>query len=87
LVLHTRWLKAGNGSGALEALDRAALTEGVGPHPLFNGARRLVVTGLKEPRVTEAGGTVTISADGVKGAFTGTVERTGQAFVVRLPIE
>jgi hypothetical protein len=84
-ILHTRWVKLGNGSGAIEVLNHPSLTMGVGPHPLFNGAKRLIVTGLREPKVTEAGGKVTIAAEGAKGTFTGTVKRDGQTIVVRLP--
>ncbi len=83
-VLHTRWLKLRNGSGSLEVLNHASLTEGVGPHPLFNGAKRLIVTGLAEPKVTEAEGAVTIDVEGAKGRFAGTVERDGKSVVVRV---
>ena len=85
LVLHTRWVKLGNASGTIEVLDHASLTEGAGPHPLFNGARKLTVTGLAEPKVTEAGGRVTLDVPGAKGTLTGTLERDAQTFRIRLP--
>ena len=85
LVLHTRWTKVGNGSGSFEVLDRPSLTEGVGPHPLFNGARKLVVTGLSEPKVVEAEGKVTVETEGAKGTFRGRVEREGQKVRLLLP--
>ncbi|MGH9670408.1 MAG: hypothetical protein ACRD3A_09880 [Terriglobales bacterium] len=85
LVLHTRWLKLGNAGGTIEVLDHASLTEGAGPHPLFNGARKLTVTGLAEPKVTDAGGRVTIDVPGAKGTFAGTLERDSQTLRIRLP--
>ncbi|MCI0401950.1 MAG: hypothetical protein L0212_00320 [Acidobacteria bacterium] len=55
-VLHTRFLKLGNSFASLEVLDRRALTEAAGAHPLFNGVRRLTVTGLPtEPTVNVPG--------------------------------
>ncbi len=84
-VLHTRWTKVGNGSGSIEVLNRVSLTQGVGPHPLFNGARTLLVTGLPEPKVTEAEGQVAVEAEGVKGSFRGRTERNGQRIRLVLP--
>ena len=84
-VLHSRWLKLGNGSGAIEVLNHASLTQGAGAHPIFNGVRRLTVTGLPEPKVTEAGGKVTVEAAGVKGTLAGTLERSDHAILIRLP--
>ena len=84
-VLHTRWVKVGNGAGSVEVLDRPSLTEGVGPHPLFNGARRLVVTGLAEPALTEGEGQVGIEAKGLKGSFRGRVERGERRIRLLLP--
>lgn len=85
-VLHTRWLVLSNAGSRLEVLDRSALSEGVGPHPLFNGVRRLTVTGLAgEPVVREAEGAVVIEAPGFQGAFAGArLERDGTTLVVRL---
>jgi hypothetical protein len=85
-VLHTRWLVIGNGGSRLELLDHSALSEGVGPHPLFNGVRRLTVTGLAgEPAVREADGAVVIEAPGFEGSFQGAeLERAGATLIVRL---
>jgi len=85
VVLHTRWVKVGNGAGSVEVLDRPSLTEGLGPHPLFNGARRLVVTGLAEPALTEGEGQVGIEAKGLKGSFRGRVERGERRIRLLLP--
>jgi hypothetical protein len=84
-VLHTRWLKLGNGSGAVEILGRSALTEAAGAHPLFNGVRQLIVTGLADPKVTQADGRVTLEAQGVKATFSGSVEREPNLVRIRLP--
>jgi hypothetical protein len=85
-ILHTRWVKLGNKSGALEVLNHASMTEGVGPHPLFNGAKRLIVTGLGPVSFTDKDGTVVIDSDGTKGTFAGaSVTQQGQTVVVKLP--
>jgi hypothetical protein len=84
-VLHSRWVKMGNSAGSIEALNHPSLTEGVGPHPLFNGAQRFLVTGLEEPKVTEADGKVSIEVPGAKGTFAGKVERSGQVILIKLP--
>jgi hypothetical protein len=84
-VLHTRWIKLGNGSGALEVLGRPALTEAAGEHPLFQGVRRLLVTGIAEPSITEHGDSLVIRAEGVSAAIRGSVDLTGTKAVVRLP--
>lgn len=85
-VLHTRYLKLGGGAGFVEVINRSSLTEGAGAHPLFNGLRRLTVTGLaSEPAVAESGGKTTITADNLKAEFTGAhVTRSGQTLVIRL---
>lgn len=59
-VLHTRFLRLGNESGELEAMNRSATTEGTGSHPLFQGIRRATLTGLAKPRVSEAGAHVSV---------------------------
>jgi len=69
-ILHTRFLKLGNEAGSLEALDQSgvdieALTEGAGAHPLFNGVRRVTITGVAKPETTTAGEGVTVRAPGV----------------------
>ena len=84
-VLHTRLLKLGNASGAIEILGRASLTEAAGEHPLFNGVRRMVVTGVVDPHVVEAGGKVTLDAEGIHGSFAGAVERLPDVVRIRLP--
>jgi hypothetical protein len=71
-VLHTRFLKLGNEAGSIEVLGWAALTEAAGRHPLFEGVKRLVVTGLPaRPAVEERDGIVTLRADSVQAEFRG----------------
>ena len=73
-VLHARWLQLSNDSVTIEILDRPSLTAAVGPHPLFNGVRRLTVTGLRsEPTVAEGEGELRISAEGVDMTARGAV--------------
>jgi hypothetical protein len=84
-VLHTRMVKLGNGEGTIEVLGRSALTEAAGEHPLFNGVRRLVVTGLVDPKVSVAQDKVTLEAEGLKGTFSGTLERQPDVVRIRLP--
>ena len=73
-VLHRRWIKLGNDRGTLEVLDREALTEGAGEHPLFNGVRKLTLTGLPaEPKVSREGETVNIDGGGLTAALRGAI--------------
>jgi len=87
-ILHTRFLKLGNESGALEVMGDSVLTEGVGPHPLFNGVRRMIMTGLEtEPVVESDGGLVSVSSPGFSADFIGArAERSEkQVTVILLP--
>jgi len=71
-VLHTRWIVLGNDAGSIEVLDRHALSEASGDHPLFQGVRRVVVTGLPaEPKPQDADGALRLEGDGVTLRFTG----------------
>jgi hypothetical protein len=84
-VLHKRWLKLGNGSGAVEVLGRSASTETAGAHPLFSGVRQLIVTGLTDPKVSQTNGKVTLETSGVKATFSGSIERELNLVRIRLP--
>ncbi len=86
-ILHGRWLKLGNDDSTLEVLDRPSLTEGAGEHPLFNGVRKLVVTGLPaEPKVRQDGDSLVIEAEGVTARLKGaTTEKEGPVLRVKLP--
>ena len=85
-VLHSRFLRLGNDSGSAEVMDTASLTEGMGPHPLFNGILSLTLTGLEnEPAVEVSAGEVAVSASGFSAAFRdATVERQGENIVIRI---
>ncbi|HEX7956684.1 MAG TPA: hypothetical protein VF508_07075, partial [Pyrinomonadaceae bacterium] len=85
-VLHTRFLKLGGGAGTIELINRRSLTEGAGEHPLFNGVRRLTVTGLvAQPAVAESGGVTTITAENLKAQLSkAEVTRSGKTLFVRL---
>lgn len=86
-VLHTRFVRLGNDRGAVEVLGAQAMSEAAGTHPLFNGVRRLSVTGLAaEPSVTQSGDSTIIAAPGVRAAFVrAAVARDGRALTVTLP--
>lgn len=89
-VLHTRFLKLGNDSGELQAIDEAgvdveAFTEAAGAHPLFNGVRRVAVAGFAKPEIRTEGEQVTISAPGFKAQFKkASVQVNGTEALVRL---
>ena len=89
-LLHTRFVQLGNDSGKIEAIDSEgtdleALTEGIGPHPLFNGVRRAAIAGLPKPEIRSEGGTVEIRAPGFFARFENSfVEVRETEAVVRL---
>jgi hypothetical protein len=89
-LLHTRWLSLGNDGGQMRAIDEAdvdleAITESVGPHPLFNGVRRVVVTGLARPTLQEESGRVVISGTGLTARFdNATVHESGNEIRIQL---
>ncbi|MDQ3461024.1 MAG: hypothetical protein M3498_17300, partial [Deinococcota bacterium] len=83
-VLHTRFLALGNRAGTVEIMDRSALTEAAGAHPLFGGVRGLTVTGLEaEPVPSHKGGTLLLELPGLRVALSGaTLEREGKTVTV-----
>jgi hypothetical protein len=85
-LLHTRFINLGNELGNLNVLEGTALTEGVGPHPLFNGVRRVVLSGLEsEPEVVVQEGRMTLKAPGVTADFLGaSVVRTANTLLIRI---
>jgi hypothetical protein len=73
-LLHTRFLKLGNDAGELSMVDEQGAdlqsrTEGVGPHPLFQGVRHVVVVVPGKPSVDDQSGEVTIRAPGISAHF------------------
>jgi hypothetical protein len=85
-VLHSRWLQLGNSAGQVEVLDHASLTVPAGRHPLFEGVRELVVTGLaSEPEVRATADSLAVRAPGVRLAMRGArLERGVRSLYVRL---
>ncbi len=83
-VLHRRWFKMGNARGRIEVLNRRGLTRPAGAHPVFNGIREVVITGLpREPEVFGDGGELWVGADGVSVHFEkATANVTGKQCVV-----
>jgi hypothetical protein len=86
-VLHTRFLKLGNESGALEVMGGNAFTEEVGPHPILNGILRVTVAGIdEEPSVEVKGERVSVTIPTCTGEFEGArVERADGRVVIHLP--
>lgn len=89
-ILHKRFLKLGHDAGHLEMLNTPetgiqAVTEGVGPHPLFNGMHRVTIAGLGEPRIASDSGTVSLQVAGFTAQFeNASVERSDHRIVLRL---
>ena len=87
-VLHGRFIKLGNAAAQLQVLGRSTLTTGVpGKHPLFNGVRQVLITGLgAAPAMSDSAGAVVVRADGVIGFFPrARVTTEGQEVRVTLP--
>jgi hypothetical protein len=90
--LHTRFLRLGSDAGELRAIDVAgadleALTEGVGPHPLFNGVRRVTIAGLAKPEINREGRQVSLTAPGLTARFKDAdVQVSGTELLVRLEL-
>jgi hypothetical protein len=89
-LVHTRFLRLGNGDGQMTAIDEAgadveARTEGVGPHPLFNGIAWVEVAGLAKPAVERTQGGVVLRGPGFTAEFKrATVQESGQQLLVQL---
>jgi hypothetical protein len=83
-IVHRRFLRLSKDGLSIEVLNRTALTEPAGSHPLFNGIRRLLVSGLPTaPSVEELPAKVVVTGDGVRiEGRVRSVRREGQ--VVRL---
>ena len=89
-VLHKRFLRLGNDSGILEAMDTReadieVLTIGVGPHPLFNGVQQVLIVGLAKPDVTVNDSRVTIRMPGLEVDFErASLHHNAEELVVRM---
>ena len=65
-ILHSHFVKLKGNSGTVEILDRPAVTVPAGVHPLFNGVKELIVTGLVDrPEVGAQGDSIVVHAPGV----------------------
>jgi len=65
--------------------DLEARTEGVGPHPLFNGIAWVEVAGLAKPTIERAPGRLVIRAPGFSADFkNATAQESGQQLLVQL---
>ena len=75
-LLHTRFLSLENNRCRMTAVDEGtvdivALTEGLGPHPLFNGVRRVIIAGPVSPVVSHDQDRVSIDTNGLQLECTG----------------
>ncbi|MEO8619485.1 MAG: hypothetical protein ABI625_00390 [bacterium] len=87
-ILHSRFLRLGNGDGTIEMLAHVALTTGKpGEHPLFAGVQRAMIAGLREmPAVRDSAGTLMVSGHGLTGRFRGAkADSAGSTITLRLP--
>jgi len=85
-LLHTRFLELRNCAGTFSVLDNTVLTEAVGPHPLFNGIRRVEVPGLaQEPDVQIDADSVIVEMPGIMVRFReAEVEKTQHQNIIHL---
>ena len=85
-VLHKRWVKLSGATGVVEVMNRQALTVGVGPHPMFDGVKRVVLTGLEdEPIFVVKGENAIIEMEGLTAKFSSVaVSRDEHAVTVRI---
>lgn len=89
-LIHTRFLKLGNDAGAMTALDEEggdieARTEGIGPHPIFNGISWVEVVLQVRPTVTRTADGVTLKGPGFTAAFRNvTLDDSGKEVLVQL---
>jgi hypothetical protein len=66
-IVHRRFLRLSKDGLSVEIINRTTLTEPAGNHPLFNGIRRLLVSGLAdEPSIQELPGKVVVTGEGVR---------------------
>ncbi len=89
-LIHTRFLKLGNDAGQMTAIDEEgadveARTEGIGPHPIFNGVSWVEVVLSVRPSVSRAAGTLTIKGPGFTAEFrNATLDESGRQLLVQL---
>lgn len=83
-VLHTRWLKLKNSVVTLEVLNKRCLTEAAGAHPLFDGVRRVAITGITpELTVKEKDDEISVSAEGLSiESRMGRIERLSEYIII-----
>lgn len=89
-LLHKRWLRLGNDSGQLDALDGeqaniSVLTRRAGEHPLYNGIRWAMIAGLSKPDLNTEERAVKIVTPGLNVQFSNaTAEVEGHKIIVTL---
>ncbi len=87
-VVHARWIKLGNVNGTFEVDGRTALTEAAGGHPLFNGIRQILVSGLPERPELTTDSVIRLTGPGISGVFRhGEAAWSGQTLLITLRTE
>jgi len=83
-VLHQRMLALSCKDGRLQIVGLPALTIGQGPHPLFNGIKRLEIAGFSEtPKISEKENKLMIDSDSLKMVLTN-ASLTREASIIRI---
>jgi hypothetical protein len=88
-ILHTRFLKLGDGTSTLETLDIPAMTTAAGEHPLFSGVSKVVIAGLAErPRAAQGErGILVLTAPGLTARLASPeIRRADTARTLRLTL-
>jgi len=85
-LLHRRFLKLGNQDALIEVMDFEALSRGAGSHPIGEGVKELIVTGIQqEPMLTKENGEMKVICPSIIGTFkSATIDKKGQTLTVTL---
>jgi hypothetical protein len=85
-VLHKRWVKLAGNQAEVEVLGMEALTEGAQGHPLFNGVKKITITGIADkPEIIRENQQIRIKNGNISLAVgQGTVETKDDTFLIHL---
>jgi hypothetical protein len=83
-ILHTRWLKLSGLGGVVEIMNHSALTEGTGRHPILDGVKSVVITGLQGVEIDTRAYAVEFDSDALKFSFGNakTTQEDGKTLIV-----
>jgi hypothetical protein len=85
-LLHKRWLKLTNNNAAIEILNIESLSQGLGGHPMFNGVRQVIITGLNAlPDIHETEGKIEFKTENISAEIEqADMEMKGKTLIIRL---